>query len=248
MITKIGIMDSGVGGTLVSSDLIKRSNNHFVIFLDFKNIPYGKGKTKEQLFYILNENLNILFNKYKCDIVILACNTISSVFLEFKEKVESVFGKNKIIDIITLTKNYVGKEKVNLIATTYTVNSGIYDDISCYKIAKDDWVIMIEDIIENGKNVFEFNLEKNISFNNDKSILLGCTHFSLLEDVFKKAGYKIVSQKNIMNKLQFNENKNNKKILFLSSSNDKIYHNKIEKLCNFLKIDKNDFEIYCFYY
>ena len=239
---KIGILDSGIGGFITSKELIENFKHSFIVLMDFKNLPYGTGKSKEELLNILKTNLNILFYEYFCDKVILVCNTISSVYLEFKNEIDELYGKEKIIDIISLTKNYIGNNKVNLIATSYTINSGIYNDIINKKIAKDDWVQLVENYIENKESLFNFKIPNEIIDINNNKILLGCTHFSLFEEIFKNERLYVISQSEIIKNINFETNEKlthlDKKFLILVyTTNDKNYGYKILKLLQTLNLN-----------
>jgi len=240
---KIGILDSGIGGFITSKKLIENSTHSFVVLMDFKNLPYGTGKTKEELLNILKINLNTLFYEYFCDKVILVCNTISSVYLEFKNEIDELYGPEKIIDIVTLTKNYIGTNKVNLIATSYTVNSGIYDDISNKKIAKDEWVQLAENYVANKESLFNFEIPNAIFDMSNNIILLGCTHFSLFEDIFKMSGLNVIFQSEIIKNINLETTEkpthlDKKSLIIVYTTNGENHSHKILQLLHTLNLDK----------
>lgn len=198
-VKKIGVFDSGMGGLSVLKPLLKKFKSvDFVYFGDNKFSPYGD-KSEE---YILNR-MEFVFDfllKQNCDLVIIACNTASVVFLNNQARFENfkkVF-KNRIIEIVTPTLNFI-KENVDsnsnvyILATDKTVSSHFYSknlkqfvksikEISCQEIVK---VIETNDF-KNLENSI-LNCLKNVDgcCCNDY-IILGCTHFPLVLDVFKK--------------------------------------------------------------
>ena len=85
----IGVLDSGVGGLSVLSQLKKiMPNKNYIYFGDTKNIPYGT-KTKEQIFSYTKDIFEF-FIKNNVKNVVIACNTTSAVaFDELNEMFKS---------------------------------------------------------------------------------------------------------------------------------------------------------------
>jgi len=76
----IGVFDSGVGGLSVHHALVDRLKTADLIFLgDQANIPYG-GRPGEEIVALTRAGCERLFDE-GCDLVILACNTASSIAL-----------------------------------------------------------------------------------------------------------------------------------------------------------------------
>ena len=73
----IGVMDSGLGGATVLSELIKvMPNEDFIYFGDSKNAPYGT-KTVERVRELTVSNAERLFERGIKGLVI-ACNTATA--------------------------------------------------------------------------------------------------------------------------------------------------------------------------
>ena len=80
---KIGIFDSGIGGTTVLRELIKAlPNEDYIYYGDNGNFPYGSGKTKEDL-QKLCERILKFFLMNNCKLVVVACNTASIAAIEY---------------------------------------------------------------------------------------------------------------------------------------------------------------------
>ena len=80
--TTIAVVDSGIGGTSVLSELIEKYPHYnYIYFADNLNMPYGK-KSKRFLLKRAKEIIDVLKNSYKVDAIIIACNTLSSVICE----------------------------------------------------------------------------------------------------------------------------------------------------------------------
>lgn len=90
------VFDSGGGGKFVLEELKKvLPQENFLLFCDEYNCPYGN-KTFATLKKIVLENLSKLLEAYRIKIVVIACNTISSMFKEdIKKIVKRHFDLNK---------------------------------------------------------------------------------------------------------------------------------------------------------
>ena len=75
----IAIVDSGIGGISVLNKLIKRyQSGNYIYFADNLYMPYGtksKAEIKERILNIIDN----LKQNYQVDMIIIACNTASSV-------------------------------------------------------------------------------------------------------------------------------------------------------------------------
>ena len=60
---KIGVLDSGIGGTTVLKEIIKLlPKEDYVYYADSKHNPYGE-KTQEEIYNIVNNIVDYLINK-----------------------------------------------------------------------------------------------------------------------------------------------------------------------------------------
>ncbi|MHC8339366.1 glutamate racemase [Pseudomonas sp. HLT2-19-2] len=76
----IGVFDSGLGGLTILSELSKQfKNSEFVYYGDHARAPYGT-RTTEEIYEYTRECVARLF-LMGCDLVVLACNTASTVAL-----------------------------------------------------------------------------------------------------------------------------------------------------------------------
>lgn len=181
---KIGIFDSGVGGlTVLKSIYDKYPNNEYVYIGDNKNSPYGD-KTKEELFTYASRIIDY-FISLDIKLIVIACNTIcSNVLNELKEKYKSI----TLIGVIDSTVNSFikkNKKKVLVIATTKTIMSNIYEkkikgvdkNIEVYSLKTP----LLVPLIESGKSVKEVLDEYLKPYKDIDSIILGCTHYKIIE-------------------------------------------------------------------
>ncbi len=146
--------------------------------MDTAFFPYGN-KTKEFLIKRSLYLCKILFDM-KVDKIIFACNTLSVVALPFIKEVY-----NNVEGIFDLFNPYF-KKKYFIIGSN-TLISNIDENMKKSSAQK------LINAIEYNKNVLEEleELYKNIPINTEY-LLLGCTHFIWIKDLFYK--YKIVSQ------------------------------------------------------
>lgn len=192
----IGIFDSGVGGLTVVKEVTKLLPNEQIIYFgDTARVPYG-GKSKETITEFSIEIVEFLLKK-NVKAVIIACNSVSSNSYEELTKRFDI----PIIEVITpgvkasleATKNNI----VGVIGTQRTIESCAYEtklkeqrkNIIIYSkpcpllvpLAEEGWVRN-----NVAKLTIEIYLEELLSKNID-TLLLGCTHYPLLEECIKEA-------------------------------------------------------------
>lgn len=200
----IGIFDSGVGGLTVVKEVAKLLPNEQIIYFgDTARVPYG-GKSKETITQFSFEIMEFLIKK-GVKAVIIACNSVSSNSYEELEKRFDI----PIIEVITpgvkasldVTKNNI----VGVIGTQRTIESRAYE----IKLVEERENIIIhskacpllvplaeEGWVRNGvaKLTIEIYLKELLDKNID-TLILGCTHYPLLEECIKET----VPQINVVN-------------------------------------------------
>jgi glutamate racemase len=216
---KIGFFDSGLGGLTILKAVAKELPEYdYEFYGDTANLPYGN-KTEEEVFELTQKGVEHLFER-DCLIVILACNTASAETLRrlqdgfLKEK----YSNRRILGVVIPTIEEVlesGLKKVLLIGTKRTIESGKYfmemekiggqhapDLVSVATpalvplIELGDFDVAVKEVLATLKEVGE-----------REAVILGCTHYSVLEPLLKNeapfANIKIFSQDKIIpNKLR----------------------------------------------
>ena len=190
----IGVFDSGIGGLTVLKQLRKRLPKEEYIYLgDTNNFPYGEKSTKQIIEFTRN-NINILINN-NVKLIVIACGTATSQALEIVKKEFEI----PIIGIIEPTVDYIkamNLSKVGVIATTGTIKNGAWERKIKKKI-KDIKVInracpLLAGIAEEGKAKSKKSLDAVHEYmqifkdNNVKTIILGCTHYPIYNEIIKK--------------------------------------------------------------
>ncbi len=191
----IGVFDSGLGGLTVVKELMRQlPHEEIVYFGDTARVPYGT-KSKESIIRFSQENVTCLL-KHKVKIVVVACNTSSSVALttlrqKFNLPIIGVIGPGAK-KATQVTKN----KRVGVIATQATINSQSYTknihsfDKSVKVIDKACplFVPLAEEGWFNKKVTLEVAKEylKGIIASKADTVILGCTHYPLLKSAVQK--------------------------------------------------------------
>ena len=180
----IGVIDSGVGGLTVLFDVIEEYPNcNYYYVGDSKNCPYGE-KTNEEIKNLSYKIVKYLVENKNIDILIIACNSISSTSTKFlQEKFENL----KIIETIIPTSNYAKKyaknNKIGVIATNATINSCAYENnLNEFQVFSKACPVFVQ-IVENGfisipEEEIVFKEFKSVLENNIDTLILGCTHYN----------------------------------------------------------------------
>jgi glutamate racemase len=205
----IGIFDSGFGGLTVLKPIIKLLPEYDYIYLgDNARNPYGS-HSDENITVFSEQAVEYLFNR-GVTLIIFACNTASSVALRHIQK-KYLNGKNeknrKILGVlipvaeeaVKVTKN----NKIAVVGTQATINSASYEK----EIKKLDPSIkvyssscpLLVPFIEEGWHkkpeaisILKKYLRRIKSLNTD-TLILGCTHYPLMLQNFKRIMGKKVS-------------------------------------------------------
>ncbi len=203
----IGVFDSGIGGLVILKAIIQRLPNYSYVFLgDTKHIPYGP-KTEKEIERLTKQNIDYLFKKQNCALVIVACNTASAKAVR---ALQEKYPYQKILGVIIPTIEEIKKgERVGVFATTRTVASGKYIKELRKRFQGMDIVQksapLLVPMIEAGKYDKQI-VQKYISYFIEKkvtTIILGCTHYSLLKKEIRKIipkNIRIISQDEIIPK------------------------------------------------
>ena len=191
----IGVFDSGIGGLTVAKSLFEILPNENIIYLgDTARLPYGT-KSKETVIKYSIEITKFLLNK-NVKMVVVACNTASSVALQYLRKLSAV----PVVGVIkpgsraaiSLTKNC----NIGVIGTLGTIQSFAYKtqihkyerDINVFSKACSLFVQLAEDGWTDNK-IAELIAEEYLNeFKKLKidTLILGCTHYPILKNTITK--------------------------------------------------------------
>jgi len=192
----IGIFDSGIGGLTVLKSFKKiLPSENYVYFGDTARVPYGsKSETTIQIF--ASEIIDFLIEQ-KANIIVVACNTVSSLALPYlQKKYQSVpiFGVVKPGSREALRKSK--KQQIGVIGTVATVNSHNYTNtIKAYNkkaLVYEQACPLFVPLVENGwanNEVALLTAQKYLTpllKKNIDTLVLGCTHYPVLKKIIKK--------------------------------------------------------------
>ena len=191
----LGIFDSGIGGLTVLREMRREvPNENIVYFGDTAHVPYGT-KSKETITKFSMENVRFL-QGFDVKIVVVACNTASSLSLEALKNHFSM----PILGVIEPGAKQALKTtrngRIGVIGTKATIGSGAYETclkaldpkLKVYSQACPLFVPFVEEGWLDGKvveKVAKIYLEPIKKFGVD-SLILGCTHYPLLTKVIQK--------------------------------------------------------------
>ena len=192
----IGFMDSGVGGLSVVKIAHQKLPNEEVVFIgDEANMPYGPRST-EEVIKLARHMAHFLIKK-NAKAIVIACNTATTAAYHIlKEELDvPVIG---VIEPGSLSATKTTKNnKVGIIATKGTIKSDIYPKtihsinhkIDTYPLACQDFVQIVENNAANTKETQELVDKQmaDLQKNQIDTLVLGCTHFPLLEKPIQKA-------------------------------------------------------------
>ena len=211
----IGVFDSGIGGLAFFQELDRYYPSLSKVYLgDHANLPYGEKSPEEiaRLTYIGVIKLADL----GCTRIVIACNTASILAVPYiKERLHDSKYQIEIIDISSPTirflksqlnsvtcsfsKSVGEKWRVGVFATSATAQSEYFkteikqlkntnvQQVACHQLVE---------FIENARSVEDMSkcictyvgdLCRKFSGEQPHIVLLGCTHYSLVLDFFRKA-------------------------------------------------------------
>lgn len=191
----IGVFDSGVGGLTVMREIARVLPYQDILYFgDIAHTPYGSKSP-----YMIKEfakRIVEFLQRQGVKLIVVACNTVSSVALDELKKEFSIPllgviepGVKKALNV---TKNF----RIGVIGTEATIRSGAYQralkmlkkDAKIYAKACPLFVPLVEEGWCNGMITREIArrylsplLRKKID-----TLILGCTHYPLLKDTLRK--------------------------------------------------------------
>ena len=186
----IGIFDSGVGGLTVLREIIKEvPYENTVYFGDTERFPYGPKDLRDVRDFVFKAAG--FLEKKDIKMLVIACNTGSVAALKELKQTLTI----PVIGVIepgarTAVSNTKNK-RVGVIATKGTVGSGAYEkeikkidpQIEVFSVIGSILIEYIEKGILTGENLNEIikSCLKPLLKHNIDVLVLGCTHFPLIE-------------------------------------------------------------------
>lgn len=196
---KLGIFDSGLGGLLIAKSIRAHLPDVDILYFgDTLHLPYGN-RSSEAIYEYSKRAMEFLFAE-DCNLIITACNTVSASALRQLQQQylpNSPYSDRRILGVVVPTLETAldrGYKRLGVIATNYTIKSGIYPD-ELQKIDPEIQIFqkntpLLVPLIENNgaqwlPSVLEHYLEPLLE-HKIECLILGCTHFPFLKEDIKR--------------------------------------------------------------
>ena len=180
----IGLYDSGIGGLSLLKKLVKQTRNINYLYLgDNLNAPYGN-KSKTELISLTENGVKTLYG-YGANIIILACNTLSTTLLLDLKNSESL--KNLNVNLYGVFPPKIDSYDTALICTQLTAKSNyVKNYFSKTKIIPLPFLASEIERFVFTKEKINFKADVSAVNENVKTLILGCTHYSIFKNEFTK--------------------------------------------------------------
>ncbi len=183
------VYDSGNGGKYVLQNLKKKLPlENFILFKDTEFCPYGNKKILD-LKENITKKINYLLSTYKIKLIVIACNTISSLF---KTYLLNKFTQCNFLFVNPKITTQMLKNKTLILGTTNTIKNN--KRIQFYKNNKNLYVLglsnlakIIDDNIKKLDTILPILRAKLAPYINFeiKNIVLACTHYNYIKKQLK---------------------------------------------------------------
>lgn len=189
----IGVFDSGFGGLEILREITKKLPEYDYIYLgDTARAPYGN-RSQEEVYNFTKQAVDFLFER-GCDLIIIACNTVSSEALRKiqREYLPKNYSKKRVLGVIIPAAEEVKNMRIGVMATQGTVDSSAFEK-ELKKINPEAQIFQqacpgLVEAIERGEyesstvkellgKYLDPLIKKEIG-----ALVLGCTHYGLLEN------------------------------------------------------------------
>jgi len=183
-----------VGGFTVLKELRARLPEEDIIYCaDSANCPYGN-RTEADLVSLVERMLTFLEEK-QVKLVLIACNTTSALVDRYRDGFSY-----PILDIISPMARGVSDLQlpaVGLVATRFTVEAGRYEAellrhrarMQVYSQGSRDLAMLVDSGDLKSEAIYDEvkDLMEKLSVHPVEHVILGCTHYPLVGDVFREA-------------------------------------------------------------
>lgn len=123
----IGVFDSGVGGLTVLSELTRTLPGERFFYLgDTARVPYGT-KSRETVTRYSIEIANYLIARHDIKMLVVACNTASSLALPALRKIYKIPVVGMVDPCVRRVASLPRRDAIGVIGTSGTIRSGAYE-------------------------------------------------------------------------------------------------------------------------
>jgi glutamate racemase len=194
----IGVFDSGIGGLTLLREIIRQlPDEKYCYYADSDHVPYST-KTEEEIRGFVDKAVQY-FQEQNVKAIVLACNTATNVCVEYlRARLPfPVIAIQPAVKVATdhALKNNEFQKKILVCATPVTLRSGrfqrLLDTLNVNSQVERLGLTELVNFAE--KEVFDGKAEAFIAgelapydLDEFSSIVLGCTHFTYFEPVFRR--------------------------------------------------------------
>ncbi len=192
----VGVFDSGVGGLTVLRELARTlPGERFVYLGDTARVPYGT-KSRETVTRYSIEIANHLITRHDIKLLVVACNTASSLALPVLRKLYKIPVVGMVDPCVRRAASLPKKETIGVIGTAATIHSGAYEralrsEVPGARVVSRPCPLLVA-LAEEGwvetpvtRAVIAEYLAPYRSDPPD-ALILGCTHYPVLKDPIRE--------------------------------------------------------------
>ncbi|MDR4986027.1 glutamate racemase [Bacillus cereus] len=191
----IGVLDSGVGGLTVASEIIRQLPKESIYYIgDNKRCPYGPRSVEEVQSFIF-EMVEFL-KQFPLKALVVACNTGAAAALTALQEALSI----PIIGVIhpgaRAAIKVTKKGKIGVIGTVGTIQSNMYEkalhELDTYLEVHSHACPTLATVVENQLEDIAYVTQQvkqallPLTKEDIDTLILGCTHYPLLESYIKE--------------------------------------------------------------
>ncbi|HDR4868288.1 glutamate racemase [Bacillus cereus] len=191
----IGVLDSGVGGLTVASEIIRQLPKESIYYIgDNKRCPYGPRSVEEVQSFVF-EMVEFL-KQFPLKALVVACNTAAAAALTALQEVLSIPVIGVIHPGARAAIKVTKKEKIGVIGTVGTIKSNMYEKalheldtyLEVHSHACPTLATVVENHLEDTAYVTQQVKQALLPLTKEDidTLILGCTHYPLLESYIKK--------------------------------------------------------------
>jgi len=193
----IGVFDSGVGGLTVLRELVRALPGERYVYLgDTARVPYGT-KSAETVTRYSIEIANCLITRFDIKMLVVACNTASSLSLAVLRKLYKIPVVGMVDPCVRKAASLPRNRSIGVIGTTGTIRSGAYE--SALRRALPEARVhsrpcpLLVSLAEEGWGrhpVVRTVLAEYLGpFRDDPpdALILGCTHYPVLKEAIRES-------------------------------------------------------------
>ena len=191
----IGVLDSGVGGLTVTSEIIRQLPKESIYYIgDNKRCPYGPRSVEEVQSFIF-EMVEFL-QQFPLKALVVACNTGAAAALTALQEALSIPVIGVIHPGARAAIKVTKKGKIGVIGTVGTIQSNMYEkalhELDTYLEVHSHACPTLATVVENQLEDIAYVAQQvkqallPLTKEDIDTLILGCTHYPLLESYIKK--------------------------------------------------------------